>query len=105
MSTTISHTCNYSKHCLDYILARSSSYMTTLYPLLGIEALLRMLKRSLRVDQEPELRPKDGVFPLAATLKWKPWQITLALAAITQIYTYYRPKYAFELFAVWERKE
>lgn len=59
--------------------------------------------RALR--RENEGIPKEGVSPLAATLKWKPWQITLAMAAITQIYTYYRPKYAFELFAVWERKE
>lgn len=42
------------------------------------------------------------VTPFAATLRWEPWQMTMALAAVSQIITYRVPKYAFELFAVKE---
>lgn len=44
-----------------------------------------------------------GVLALSDTLKWRPWQLQLALAALSQIFVFRYPKLAFELFAVWEK--
>lgn len=49
--------------------------------------------------------PEEGVTPLAATLRWSPWQISFVLAVVSQVFTYHLPKYAFELFGVWERAD
>lgn len=57
--------------------------------------------RMLRVENKGVV-PR-GATEFAATLRGRPWPAALVLAAATQIITYRLPRFAFELFATWER--
>lgn len=75
----------------------------TIDELRGLGMRVRGLAGARVLRKENAGGSRSAVTPFAATVRWRPWPVWLAVAAATQVITYRMPRLAFELFAVWER--